>query len=215
MLKVSSYSVFGYKEMEVPFSILCTNEGINNSVAILLPGEGYTVQAPLLHYSTGVFLNRSFDVLQVNYRYNDKKYDDFSMDELIGAIKYDVKKVIDKAFRDKSYENVYFVGKSLGTIAMSSELKRDIFKDAKAVWLTPLLTKDDVFETMVESNNKGLCFIGDKDRFYIQERYEQLLNNPNIASRLVPDVNHSLQYDTNPVRSIDVLKSIIKEINEF
>ncbi|MEX3625403.1 alpha/beta hydrolase [Viridibacillus arvi] len=204
----------GYKEIEIPFTLLSNNEDSNN-LAILLPGAGYTVQAPLLYYSTGVFLNKSFDVLQVNYSYNDKSYDNFSMDEIGEAIKHDVHVVIDKVLDDKSYEYFYLIGKSLGTIAMASELKRDAFKDAKAVWLTPLLQRDDVFETMLKSINRGLCFIGDNDRHYNEERFEQLVNNTNIVSRLFPNVNHSLQNERDPVNSIDVLKTVVKEINEL
>ena len=188
MFKVKTDSVVGYKEMKIPYTLLSTNEDSKNLV-IMLPGAGYSAQAPLFHYSTGVFLNKSFDVLQINYSYNDKFYDNFSIDEISDAIKHDVKVVIDKVLDDKSYESFYLIGKSLGTIAMTSELKRNIFKDAKAVWLTPLLQRDDVFEAMVEGKNSGICFIGDDDQHYNSERYEQLVKNENIVSRLFPNVS--------------------------
>ncbi|MCM3758989.1 alpha/beta hydrolase [Sporosarcina aquimarina] len=213
MFTVKTDSILGYKEMEIPFTLLSTNEN-SKKIAILLPGAGYTVQAPLLHYSTGVFLNKSFDVLQVNYSYNNF-YDNLSMDEIAEAIKHDVRAVIDKVLNNNSYEYFYLIGKSLGTIAMTSELKREKFSNAKTVWLTPLLQRDDVFETILKSKNRGLCFIGDNDRHYNAERYKQLVNNTNIVSRLFPNANHSLQYESDPVNSIDVLKSVIKEINEF
>jgi hypothetical protein len=76
-----------------------------------------------------VFINKSFDVLQVNYQYNDKFYDDFSMDEISEAIKYDVNAVLDYILADKSYENYYLIAKSLGTMAMSSVLERGSFKN--------------------------------------------------------------------------------------
>ena len=129
------------------------------------------------------------------------------MDEISEAIKNDVGLVIDKVLDDKSYENFYLIGKSLGTIAMTSELKRNIFKEAKAVWLTPLIQRDDVFETMVKSKHNSLCFIGDNDQHYNSERYEQLVKNKNIVSKLFPNVNHGLQYENDPVNSIDVLKN--------
>lgn len=68
-------------ELEIPFTLLITKED-SKDIAILLPGAGYTGQAPLLHYSTGVFLHKSFDVLQVNYFYNDKAYNDFTLEEI-------------------------------------------------------------------------------------------------------------------------------------
>lgn len=214
MYNIKTDSILGYEEMEIPFTLFSTNENSKN-IAILLPVAGYTVQAPLLHYSTGVFLNKSFDVLQVNYSYNNKSYDNFSMDEIAEAIKHDVRVVIDKVINNKSYEYFYLIGKSLGTIAMTSELKGEKFNNAKAVWLTPLLQRDDVFETILKGKNKGLCFIGDNDRHYNAERYEQVVINTNIVSRLFPNVNHSLQYESDPVNSIDILKSIITENNEF
>ena len=214
MFKVKTDSVAGYKEMKIPYTLLSTNEDTRNLV-IMLPGAGYSAQAPLFHYSTGVFLNKSSDVLQVNYSYNDKFYDNFSIDEISDAIKHDVRGVIDQVLNDRSYESFCLIGKSLGTIAMSSELKRNIFKEAKAVWLTPLIKREDVFEAMVKAENRGLCFIGDNDQHYNAERYEQIVQNTNIVSTLFPNVNHGLQYENDPVTSIDVLKSVIKEINEF
>lgn len=184
-------------------------------MAILLPGAGYTTQAPLFHYSTGVFLHKSVDVLQVNYTYNDKFYDHFSMDELVEAIKFDVGTIIDKVLEENSYDGYYLVGKSLGTIAMASLLDREIFYHAKAVWLTPLLNRDDVFESMVHSRNESFCFIGDDDTHYNAERYRQFDNNPKLVTKLLEGADHSLQYKSDPVRSIDLLKTVIKEIDAF
>ena len=214
MLKTNKEKVKGYKGIDVPYTLI-QNEENSRNLTIFLPGAGYTVDSPLFHYSEDIFLNKTFDVLKVNYQYNDKAYDGFSMEELSEAIKNDVRTVFDEVLKDTTYENFYLIGKSLGTIAMSSELSRDIFKEAKVVWLTPLIHRDDVLDAMVNSNNKGLCFIGDNDRCYTKERYNQLMNNPNIVSTLFPDINHSLEYDKDTVRSIEVLKSVINDIERF
>jgi hypothetical protein len=137
------------------------------------------------------------------------------MEELSEAIIYDVKTVLDEVLKDTSYEKFYLVGKSLGTIAMSSELSRDIFKEANAIWLTPLIHRDDVFAAMVNNENRGLCIIGDNDHCYVKERFDQLKTKPNIVAKLLPNVNHSLEYDYNIVESIDVLKRLINDIQEF
>lgn len=214
MLKTNTESVKGYKKMNISYTLLSAEEGSEN-LAIFLPGAGYTVRSPLFHFSTDLFLNKGFDVLQVNYQYNDKVYAEFSMEEISEAIKYDVRTVLDTVLKGISYENFYIIGKSLGTIAMSSELSRDIFGKAKAVWLTPLIQRNDVFDAMVSSTNRGLCFIGDNDHYYIEERFNQLENNPKIVARLIPNVNHSLEYENNTVESIEVLRSVIEDINNF
>ncbi|WP_419394179.1 alpha/beta hydrolase [Cytobacillus praedii] len=212
MFNVKTQTVKGYKGLDIPFKILSKGEDSNN-LAIILPGAGYSAQAPLLHYSTGVFINKSFDVLQVNYQYNNKDYADFS--EVSEAIKLDVKNVLDYVLSNKSYKNFYLIGKSLGTIAMSSELNRETFKDAKAVWLTPLIQREDVLSAMVRTHNNSLCIIGDKDPCYTEERYSKVIENPHIISKLIPNVNHGLEYDENAVESIDILKSVIAEIEQF
>lgn len=51
MFKVKTDTITGYKEKDIPFTILSTDEHASK-LAILLPGAGYTTQAPLLHYST-------------------------------------------------------------------------------------------------------------------------------------------------------------------
>lgn len=214
MLNINKSTIEAYKKMNVPFNLLSQEEGSKN-LAIMLPGAGYTAQAPLFHYSTEIFLNRSFDVLEVNYRYNDEAYDDFSMEELSEAIKYDVKTVLDKVLKENAYENFYLIGKSLGTIALSSELARDEFQNAKAVWLTPLIQRDDVLDAMAGSKNQGLCFIGDQDRCYIEERFKQVENNPNIVSSLIPGADHSLELKEDVLDSIDVLKNVISGIEKF
>jgi hypothetical protein len=68
---------------------------------------------------------------------------------------------------------------------------------------------------MVNSENRGLCIIGDNDRCYVEERFDQLKNKPNLVAKLLPNVNHSLEYDHNMVESIDILKEIINDIQEF
>ena len=58
MVNVKTRTVKGYKGLDIPFRTLSRSDDAN-SLAIILPGAGYTTQAPLLHYSTRVFcINR-------------------------------------------------------------------------------------------------------------------------------------------------------------
>ena len=214
MLRVNAGNVKGYEKMDIPYTILSKTDK-PKGLAIIFPGAGYTVQAPLLHYSTDVFLNKSYDVLHVNYHYNDKFYANLTLDELMEAVKFDSKAVVDNVLASRSYKSFYLIGKSLGTIALSSESKREDFQNARVVWLTALLSDHFVFNAMVNSTNKGLCLIGEDDHFYIVERFNQLLNNSKITSKLIPNVNHSLEYDDNVLESITVLKNVIADIEHI
>ncbi len=211
-MKIIRNRVKGYNDIEIPFNIISKAEG-TGKLAIVLPGAGYTVQAPFLHYSVGIFINRSYDVLEINYNYEDEKYEGFGMEELAEAVKTDARCVIDAVLSSQSYDTFCLIGKSLGTIAMASELKRKAFEKTKAVWLTPLLQRDEVFESMQNDRVKGLCIIGSDDQCYIEERYKILTRNQSLNLKLIPGVNHSLEYDENPVKSIDVLKNVMQDIN--
>ncbi|MGP4108831.1 alpha/beta hydrolase [Virgibacillus sp. L01] len=213
-MKYINESIEGYKGKKIPYTLYGKSEN-SQDLVILLPGAGYTVNSPVFHYSTGIFFNKYKDILEVNYPYNDGFYNNFTRNELYEAVKSDSKLVIDKVLNTNSYTNFYIVGKSIGTIAMSSELKRICFRDAKTIWLTPILDLDEVFTSMVDSKNKGLCFIGDKDRFYTEERFNKIRTNKNIISKLIPEVNHSLDYDEDITNSIDVLKGIVADIEKF
>ncbi|WEG12589.1 alpha/beta hydrolase [Pullulanibacillus sp. KACC 23026] len=213
-MKFINSSVDGYKGMKIPYTLYGkTNH--SKDLAILLPGSGYTVNSPVFHYSSDIFFNHSIDILEVNYPYKHEFYNDFSSEELYTAVKFDSRKVIDTVLETNFYNNFYFIGKSLGTIALSSLLSKDVFKDAKVIWLTPILNCNEVYEAMIKNKHEGLCFIGDNDHFYTEELFLKLRNNETIQSKLLKGVNHSLDNDDDPIKSIDVLKTIITDIDKF
>lgn len=194
----------------IPFSLIEQKEETNNLV-IILPGAGYTIQAPLLRFTTGIFYNKGFDVLHINYTFNRQELSVLSEEDFTR----DVQLVFDHATKNKKYSNYYIVAKSIGTVALSYLLNHTMFKEAKVVWLTPLLQRDDVFHALVNSNHKGLCIIGDKDHCFIVDRFEKLKDNPNLSFKVVDGGNHSLELDEDPIKSIELLKSVMIDINEF
>lgn len=194
----------------IPFRLIEQKEEVNNLV-IVLPGAAYTTQAPLLHFTTGVFYNKGFDVLHINYTFSREEMSALSDEDFTR----NVQRAIDNAIEGRNYNNFYVVGKSIGTIALSYLLKNTRLKDAKVVWLTPLLQRDDVFNAMANSENKGLCIIGDKDSCFVVDRFENLKNNHNLLLKVVEGGNHGLELDGEPIKSIELLKDIISAINEF
>lgn len=214
MMITKKGTVKGFKGLDVPYQII-SQERESKQLAIILPGLGYTAQAPLLHYSTGIYLHKGFDVLQVNYQYLKKVYQVFSDEEMDEAVRKDAETVISTALAGSSYENFYIIGKSIGTIGVSSVLKRDLFKRAKIIWLTPLIQREDVKQAMLTSKQNGLCFIGEKDPFYNEDAFTELHKNTNLTLNLIQGADHSLEYPANPVDSIDVLKRIIEEMDQF
>lgn len=194
----------------IPYRLIEQKEETNKLV-IILPGAGYTTHAPLLHYTTGIFRLKGFDVLHINYTFTSQELSVINAEDFAR----DVQIAIDHAIKNKKYNHFYIVAKSIGTLALCYLLKNTMFNEAKVVWLTPLLQKDDVINSMVNSVNKGLCIIGDEDPCFIEERFERLKNNHNLVLKLVDGGNHGLELNEKPIESIEILKMVISDINEF
>lgn len=213
-MKYINSSVTGFKDMKIPYTVYGKTESAKDLV-IFLPGANYTVNSPIFHFLGEILFNQSVHILEVNFPYKEELYDDFSQEDLYKAVEMDANLVIDKVLESHSYENYLFIGKSVGTIAMSSELNRDIFKQAKGVWLTPLINRTEVLNVISKTTNKGLCILGDKDKIYSEKLWEIVGKNEHIKTRLIKNANHRLEHHEDFYKSFDILKSIISDIEDF
>lgn len=99
------------------------------------------------------------------FTFTADQYDHFTFEELKRAVIADVMAVLNETLHGADFTSYYLVGKSFGCIAMGEALNFYPLNNAKTVWLTPHLKEKLVFETMLNSQNQGLCMIGDKDHF--------------------------------------------------
>ncbi|MEZ0481202.1 alpha/beta family hydrolase [Planococcus sp. SSTMD024] len=194
---------------------LVLNQDQTRKLAIFLPGIGYTAKSPLFHYTERLLAEQEYDILRINYDYTNPFYDEYTMAEIDEAVKNDVKQVIDHVLKGSLYEEFFLVAKSLGTVALATELERKKFKGAKTVWLTPLIKHEDVFQAMKQCPNPALSFIGDKDHYYDKSRMEELQANSQLDSHVLKDVNHGMDFIGDPLKSIDILKDIITDVQAF
>lgn len=83
------------------------------------------------------------------------------------------------------------------------------------IWLTPLIHNDAVFNKMLKTNVKGLVIIGGEDPCYVKERFDELGTNELLTTLLIKGTNHSLEYTNDIIGSIDVLKNVVKLMDNF
>lgn len=203
--------VIGTNEIPLSYSLLHADTTLDQLV-ILLPGYGYTNDSPMFRYTTSLCLERSLDILEVNYNYRDERYESV---DLAGAIKHDVQLVIDQVLKMNTYESYILIGKSLGTIAMANERTREEFCDAKLIWLTPLLTSDEVYESMLRHQGEQLFMMGTADQYYVEDRIESLNDHPSIDLFTIDDMNHSLEFTGNTFQSLRLLEPLLRHIEKF
>ncbi|MBN3554521.1 alpha/beta hydrolase [Fictibacillus nanhaiensis] len=213
-MKEKSATISGYKQLKIPY-VIQTKTDQPIGLAIMLPGIGYTVKSPLFHFSSGAFLSKGYDVLHVNYPYSSTEYEDFSFDEITSALINDVSTVLNEVVDHTIYKSYYLIGKSFGTMAIPTALDMLPSRSTKAIWLTPRLIDEQVFQTLSTCIQDSLCVIGDKDPFYDIDKMNQIIRNPSIDCMIPTDANHALEVDNDILTSIDTVKSVIKRIDDF
>lgn len=186
----------------------------SSKLAIILPGMGYTVQAPLLYYSTGLMFNKRYDVLHINYQY-DSSFSKLGTNEQFLKIHEDVNEVINLVLAGNPYKDFTIIAKSIGTLALAALVNQERFFKAQTVWLTPLITRDVVYQALQLAAQQSLVIFGDEDPVYDEERFNVLKEITNITAKVITGLNHGLEIENDIYHSIEVIKQVTKEIDHF
>ncbi|WP_214702106.1 MULTISPECIES: alpha/beta family hydrolase [unclassified Exiguobacterium] len=211
MYEVTVGHVKGTNGIPVSYSYLQADSS-SDTLVMLLPGYGYTNDSPMFRYTTGLCLENGLNVLEINYNYRDERYDSV---DVFKVVVEDVRLVIDQVLHNYSVQQYIVVGKSLGTIAMASELTRNVFHDAKLIWLTPLLKQDDIYEAIQSHKGQQIVLMGTADQHYVLERIEHLEHLALTELEIVEQMNHSLEYTGNTYESLRLLETLLKRVEQF
>lgn len=146
-----------------------------NPTALVLPGSGYTAQAPLLYWSTAALLSAGWQVCSVEWDESDREY-------------ASPEKLIDRAFelheKETSTAADLVVAKSLGSIA----LPRCVDQNIAGVWLTPLLNKSEIAAALLAAHRSHLAIGGTKDRHWLP----QMVAGTEADLLTIEDTDHAL-----------------------
>ncbi len=186
----------------------------SSTVCFMFSGSGYNYDKPLFYYATMLMLEHKIDVVHIHYSY-DGQLMNKPMEEVTKVMMDDINPVINEVLKDEQYNETMFLGKSLGTIPIANDLmKREEFAQSKMMLLTPLLTFDTIFDSILHSSHEGLLVIGDKDHQYNADQIDQLYKT-NLQIEVVKNANHSVNvggYETE--NSIEAIAKIIGKLKE-
>ncbi len=186
----------------------------SSTVCFMFSGSGYNYDKPLFYYATMLMLEHKIDVVHIHYSY-DGQLMNKPMEEVTKVMMDDINPVINEVLKDEQYNETMFLGKSLGTIPIANDLmKREEFLQSKMILLTPLLTFDTIFDSILHSNHEGFLVIGDKDHQYNADQIDQL-HKTNLTIDVVKNANHSVNvggYETE--NSIEAIAKIIGKLKE-
>lgn len=210
-----------------PIKNTLTSLGSKDKIAIVFPGIGYSCHMPLLYYATIAMLGKGYDVLWVEYDYKHERFSSSSPAEKVEWMNFDAEKSYKAAMANRRYNNVVLVGKSLGTFALvrlNSSHGKGI---EKSIWLTPLLKMAssisvDIYDKMKGVCKNGLFMIGTEDPHYDKAKISEL-ESRGARCIAIKGADHSMEIEStsshkvtvNPLKSLNVLGQVIKEIEYF
>ncbi|WP_306007883.1 alpha/beta hydrolase [Bacillus sp. MMSF_3353] len=186
----------------------------SNTICFMFSGSGYNYDKPLFYYATMLMLENKIDVVHIHYSYDEQVMNKL-MEEVTKIVMDDINPVMKEVLKGEQYNHTIFLGKSLGTIPIANDLmKREDFLQSKMILLTPLLTFDSIFESILHSRHEGLLVIGDKDHQYNADQIDRL-HKTNLQIEVVKNANHSVnvgEYETE--NSIEATAKIIEKLKE-
>ncbi|WP_439022290.1 alpha/beta hydrolase [Bacillus thuringiensis] len=186
----------------------------SSTVCFMFSGSGYNYDKPLFYYATMLMLEKKIDVIHIHYSF-DGQLMNKPMEEVTKVMMDDINPVINEVLKNEKYSKSMFLGKSLGTIPIANDLmKREEFLQSKMILMTPLLTFDTIFDSILHSNHEGFLVIGDKDHQYDAGQIDQL-HNKNFKIDVIKNANHSVnvgEFETE--NSITAIAKIIRKLEE-
>lgn len=181
---------------------LLAGEG-SQRLVILLPGKGYTVDAPLLHYLRNIAWANGDDVLSVKYGFQVAQSDYSPMNQ--AEITAESQQAIELAL-SHGYDDLVIIGKSLGT-PMAALLANHFEQCSKLLLLTPIQKCHEMVE-----RTPTLAVIGTADAAYNEAT---CVDNTLVRWKIYEGLNHSLEVPRNTIASLQVLPIIMQACSHF
>ena len=171
-------------------------ESADAPVAVLLPGVGYTVQAPLLYWCATLLAERGWHVQAVDWT-----VDDVARAHPLPFVERAVAEAFDAC---PPGPRRLIVAKSFGTYALPWARREGV----AGVWLTPLLGEQPVRRALRAATAADLAIGGDRDAFWQPDSVA------GTAARLipVPGAGHALTLPGDWRASLELQAGILAEI---
>jgi hypothetical protein len=171
-------------------------ESADAPVAVLLPGVGYTAQAPLLYWCATLLAERGWHVQAVDWSVDD--------DARAHPLPFVERAVTDAFDASPPSPRRLVVAKSFGSFALPWARRVGL----AGVWLTPLLTEEPVREALRGATGADLAIGGELDAFWRPDAVA------GTAARLqsVPGAGHALTLPGDWHGSLELQADILAAI---
>jgi hypothetical protein len=170
-------------------------------LAVMLPGSRYSPDAPLLHFARAVLLRHGWTVKAVWWHPPVESWPGLELAEPF------VRDQVAQALADEATRPELFVGKSLGTFGAIAAADLDV----AGIWLTPVLTDERVVSALRRASAAALLVGGTADKMWDHA----VARSIGATVLEIPDADHGLETDDDPVNSADILRWVTAGMDEF
>jgi hypothetical protein len=177
------------------------------SIAVLIPGHGYTTERPLLHFAAAVFRAHGWETHEVRWPEPPPARDGQELtawfDQLRAFTIAQVTPILDRMTAPR----IALAGKSMGAFAAALAADRGL----PGIWLTPVLPDSPLPADLRRATAPFLLAGATVDRSW----------DPVIARSFGAPVyeaegaDHGMEIDGDPVRSAGILREVTIAMDEF
>lgn len=185
-----------------------TKQG-SKTLAVVLPGIGYTLDRVTLEYSGELALNLGYDLVRIEYGFQVTRKP-FNVPEEFDIIVKESLEQLKNVLEDGDYENIVIIGKSIGT-AVQTELNKSV-KDYNVtnIYISPI-DKTAGLGILEDS----LVITGTKDPLLSKENVEKIKDIKGVQLISIKDADHPLNIEKNPIESLKIQLEIIEAMKKF
>lgn len=180
----------------------------SDTLAVILPGIGYTVDRPLMDYSKKLALELGYDVLQIEYGFQIVRKI-LDRENEFQYVKRESIEIFKNALND-NYKKIIFISKSIGTIINTILCNEVKGCEVKNIYLTPV---NETLKVGVKENS--LVISGTSDPLINKEAIEVIRKVKGVNLIEIKNADHSLNINGSVLESIEILNKVIKAEKDY
>ncbi|HET8665074.1 MAG TPA: hypothetical protein VFM08_12220 [Nocardioides sp.] len=188
--------------MRIPgvFSTTLEPDGEAVGTAVLVPGRGYSPQAPLLFFTGLALAQHGWRV--EHHWWDPPKHE--SDAQTLAWVRAEVEGALPASGR------ALLVGKSLGTWAAPLAAEREL----PAIWLTPILDQPEIVDAIRANPAPQLLLGGSADAFWDRAVAADLAGETRTVVE-VPDVDHAMLLPGDVVRGVEAHVEAARAVDDW
>ena len=179
-------------------------------LAVFFPGIGYHCDKPLLYYAKKLAVEKGYDeIIALDYTMENKQNIRGNREKMTEAFEtlYEQAQRKLEGIDFDAYDEVLFVGKSVGTVIASALAEKYKIRCRKILY-TPV---EATFEFGQED---AVAFIGSKDPWSDVDEVVREAGLKKVPMEVYEGVNHSLE-GADTLRNLEILVDVMEKTGEF